>query len=262
MGRADRGRWVTSAIRSIPSSTVAGPTEQFSPTTSVRRHPSAPAASSTDVPQGGPVFPLLPHVTWANMGRSVAAFTAATATFSSSISAKVSRMRPSTPPSRSPWIWRPKRAAASSFEVGPHGSIAEPQRPHRAQHQRPASPAALPGDLRRRPVDLLGASLQPVGGQLHRVRAEGVGLDEARRRRGGTSRGPGATRSGCERLSSLVAHIHEHALGVEYGAHGAVQEVGPRPSSMKFPEGHGVSFPPRRQGRWPRGSRWANGGGR
>jgi hypothetical protein len=59
----------------------------------------------------------------------------------------------------------------------PPGLDPDAERADRAQHQRPA-PSGPVGQPRGRTVDLLGALLQPEARELHRVRAEGVGLDD------------------------------------------------------------------------------------
>ena len=118
---------MTAAICSIASSIVAGPTEQFSPMTWTSHSISVFAMVSADVPYD--VAPSSPVVIWTMMGLSDMARTAVTAARSSSRSANVSRMNPSTPPSNSPAAWRLNKSMASSRAVGPNGSIRIPRGP-------------------------------------------------------------------------------------------------------------------------------------
>ncbi len=84
--------------------------------------------------------------------------------------------------------------------------------------------ARLAGQLGRHPVDLLGVVGEPVGAELHRVGAEGVGLEDL---------SPGAhvglvhflDELGLLHAQLVVTDVQEEALGIQHGAHRPVEDV-------------------------------------
>jgi hypothetical protein len=80
------------------------------------------------------------------------------------------------------------------------------------------------GQLAGRAIDLLRPGLQPESRELHRVRAEGVGLQDLGAR-------PDVELVDllhqCRLLEGqlVVADVHEHAAAVEHRAHRAVEHV-------------------------------------
>ncbi len=124
---ATMGRSTTPRSRSTASSTTAGPTEQLTPTASTpsaaRRGPKASGAVPYDVTASSP------RVSDAMTGRSVRSRTAVQAASSSTMSEKVSRTNPSTPPARSPSTWRPNAATASAKASSPNGARRSPSGP-------------------------------------------------------------------------------------------------------------------------------------
>ncbi len=169
------------------------------------------------------VLPSCATVICAKSGRSVRARTARSAQASSCRSEKVSRTKPSTPPSSSPSTWRPNSSSASPIGGGSPRLDAHPERADGARDVG-AAPRRLAGEPDRRAVDLLGAGVEAVGGQLDRVGAEGVRLEDLGA--GGhvlLVDLPHQLRAGHAQL--VVADVHEDAAPVEQRAHRAVEDV-------------------------------------
>ena len=106
---------------------------------------------------------------------------------------------------------------------GAKGLEPDPQRPDRARHR--CAPRGGPcGDRRRPLVELLGALVQPVRGQLDGVGAEGVRLYDL---------GAGADvlfvdlldQVGVGGVQLVVTDVEEDAARIQHGAHGAVHDV-------------------------------------
>ncbi len=164
-GCAESGRSTTLAIASIASSMIFGPTEQLTPTTSAPHSQSLRANAAGSVPYRP--SPSACRVIWATTGRSLAERTPAMAWRISLMSAKVSRTKRSTPPAASARACSANAAAASSFAVGPHGSILMPSGPT-APATRTSPPAAARAT--RAPASLIAArrSSRPCSFSLNR----------------------------------------------------------------------------------------------
>ncbi len=95
-----------------------------------------------------------------------------------------------------------------------------------ADHHRPSA-SGLPGQSGGTPVDVLGALLQPEGRQLHRIGAEGVGLDDL-----GAGPEVGLVdllhQAGLLQGQLVVADVDEHPAVVQHRAHRAVEDVNTR----------------------------------
>ena len=128
-------------------------------------------------------------------------------------------------------------AGEESLRLAAEGLLAPPRRWSRrtARSGRPAGRwrrrrGAAARRLARQPgrglVDPLGVVGQPVVGQLPRVGAEGVGLDDLRAR---LHVGPVdvADQVRLLQVQLVVADVEEGALAVEHGAHRAVDDVDP-----------------------------------
>ena len=126
-GCAESRSVVAAAIRSIVSSIGAGPTEQLTPMSVAPRRSSSGAKRSGGVPSS--VLPSSSVVICATTGRSVTLRTAAMAAPISFTSRNVSRMKRSTPPSRSACACSRKYSSASSTPVLPQGSMRMPSGP-------------------------------------------------------------------------------------------------------------------------------------
>ena len=127
LGWAESGTSHTADRRSTVSSIGAGPTLQFTPTTSAPRAARAGPNCSGGVPSR--LLPSSSVVTRATIGRVHTARAASTAAAASFQSRKVSRMRRSTPPSTSAAACSRKYSRASSMPVLPQGSMRTPSGP-------------------------------------------------------------------------------------------------------------------------------------
>ncbi len=85
---------------------------------------------------------------------------------------------------------------------------------------------SLPGDPAGRDVDLFGLVLQAVTGQLDRIGAEGIRLDDLRP---GTDvrviHIPDEVR--LTQIQLVVTHVDEHPASVQLSPHGPVEDVDP-----------------------------------